>query len=224
MLLTSELKDIFPTEFINPSTAEQKVSKQIYRLLATGQPVPLESIASETDFSREDVQVFRAMLRRWPGVFYDSANRIVGYWGLTLKKMSHRFEVNGQALYTWCAWDTLFIPQILQSTSRVESTCPVTGKMIRLTVAPDRIEKRPPEDISMSFIVPGASGIRENLITNFCHYLHFFISPESAGKWSSENEGTFIMSLDDAFNLGQEKNKLQYPRTGEARAAERTSG
>lgn len=75
----------------------------------------------------------------------------------------------------------------------------------------------------MSFIVPGASGMRENLITNFCHYVHFFISPEAARKWASENEGTFIMSLDDAFDLGQDKNKLQYLRTGEARAAERTS-
>src|SRR5712692_6908171 len=98
------------------------------------------------------------MLKRWPGVFYDGANRIVGYWGLALGKMTHRFEVNGQTLYTWCAWDSLFIPQILQSTARVESTCPVTGEKIRLTVAPDRIEKRAPRDVSMSFIVPDASG------------------------------------------------------------------
>lgn len=222
MILTSDqLKDIFPTEFINLSAAQQTVSKQIYRLLASGQPVPLESIASETGLSLEDVQ---AILTRWPGVSYDDVNRIVGYWGLALGKTTHRFEVNGQTLYTWCAWDTLFIPQIIQSTARVESTCPVTGERIRLTVAPDRIEKRSPEDISMSFIAPGASNIHRNLITNFCRYVHFFISPFAGRKWSSENEGTFILSLDEAFNLGQQKNKLQYLRTGEARAAERTSG
>lgn len=219
MILTSDqLNDIFPTEFINLTAAQQKVSEQIYRLLASGQPVPLESIASKTDLSRADVQ---AILRRWPGVFYDDLNQIVGYWGLALAKTSHRFEVNGQALYTWCAWDTLFIPQIIQSTAQVGSTCAVTGEMIRLTVAPDRIERRAPKDISMSFIVPGVSGMRENLITNFCHYVHFFSSPEAGRKWSSDHEGTFIMSLDEAFNLGREKNKLQYLRTREVRVAER---
>jgi len=214
MILKSvQVKDIFPTEFINLGAAEQKVSVQIYRLLASGQPVPLESIASETGLSRQDVQ---AILKRWPGVFYDGADRIVGYWGLARGKMTHRFEVNGQTLYTWCAWDSLFIPQILQSSAQVESTCPVTGEKIRLTVAPDRIEKRAPRDVSMSFIVPDASGVRENPITNFCHYVHFFMSPEVGGRWCSENDGTFIMSLDDAFDLGQEKNKLQYLLSGEA--------
>src|SRR5260370_2777790 len=128
---TVEVTNIFPTEFINLSTAEQKVSVNLYSLLAGGHPVPVERIASTVNLSREEVQT---ILKRWPGVYYDDADRIVGYWGLALAKMSsHLFEVNGKTLYTWCAWDGLFIPAILKSTARITSACPVSGEDIRLS-------------------------------------------------------------------------------------------
>jgi hypothetical protein len=31
---------------------------------------------------------------------------------LAATAMHHRFEVDGRALSTWCAWDSLFIPEI----------------------------------------------------------------------------------------------------------------
>ncbi len=38
------------------------------------------------------------------------------YWGLAIAETKHRLEVDGRALYTWCAWDSLFLPEILQRT------------------------------------------------------------------------------------------------------------
>ncbi|MEW6208698.1 MAG: organomercurial lyase, partial [Acidobacteriota bacterium] len=133
--------NIFPVESIKLNTVEQLVSVQLYRLLASGQPVSIERLASEVKLPRDAVQV---ILEQWPGVFYDEAYCVVGYWGLALPKMSHRFEINGQVLYTWCAWDSLFIPEILGVTAQVESFCPVTGNKIRLTVAPDLVKHADP--------------------------------------------------------------------------------
>ncbi len=45
---------------------------------------------------------------------------------------------------------------------------------------------------------------------NFCHYVHFFSSAEAGGKWTAEHPGTFIMSIDDAYNLARVKNETQY--------------
>jgi alkylmercury lyase len=42
--------------------------------------------------------------------------------------MHHRFEINGLTLWTWCAWDSLFIPEILAQTARVASRDPETGE------------------------------------------------------------------------------------------------
>ena len=204
----TKVTDIFPSALFSLSTEEQRVSIAIYRLLAGGRPVTLERISSTTNLSQQAVQ---EIMKPWPGVYYDESGCIVGYWGLALAKMHHSFEVNSEALYTWCAWDGLFIPAILKSTARITSACPVTGEEIRLTVAPDRFEKSSSSNIFMSFITPERSELRENVILSFCHYVYFFTSTQTARKWSSEHQGTFILSLDEAFNLGQEKNKLQYP-------------
>lgn len=205
-----ELQEIigsFPDEFLKLSPEEQKVSIQLYRHLAEGQPASRERLAKTLNFSNE---VVNKILSQWSGVYYDDASHIVGYWGLAIPRMSHRFKVNGQTLYTWCAWDSLFIPKIIQKTVRVESTCPVTGDKIKLTVAPEGVKELDPAKTVMSFVTPKVGKIRENVILHFCHYVHFFSSSEAGSKWISEYEGTLILSVDEAHYLGRKKNETQY--------------
>ncbi|HWP48513.1 MAG TPA: alkylmercury lyase MerB [Candidatus Limnocylindrales bacterium] len=189
------------------SAEEQKVFVQIYRLLAVGQPVPHDKKPQTLHVSND---VVNDILSRWWGIYYDEKDRIIGFWGLTLKPMSHRFEVNGHTLYTWCAWDSLFIPEIIQKTARVESTCPVTGAKIRLTVTPKDVKQLDPAGAVMSFITPEAAKIRENVIANFCHYVYFFSSAEAGTTWISKTPGTFLLSIDEAYYLGRKKNEFQF--------------
>ena len=197
----------FPREFMNLSREEQQVSVQLYRLLAAGQPVPRQTVAKTLNLTEDAVN---QILDRWPGVYFDEGGRIIGYWGLALPNMAHRFAVNGQTLYTWCAWDSLFLPQILETTARVESRCPVTGEAIRLTVAPEGVRQLDPPGAVLSFVTPEEAKVRENVILNFCHYVYFFASAGAASKWVPENPGTFLLSLDDAYYLGRKKNSVQY--------------
>lgn len=46
-------------------------------------------------------------------VYPDGEGRVLGFGGLTVAPMHHRFEVGGRILWTWCAWDSLFIPGTL---------------------------------------------------------------------------------------------------------------
>src|SRR5690242_12427239 len=103
--LSDQIIGLFPAEYVKLSPAEQRLSIQLYRLLARGRPVPLENLASASNISIENV---RLSLERCPGVVYDDSGGVIGYWGLALSKMSHCFEVGDQMLYTWCAWDSLF--------------------------------------------------------------------------------------------------------------------
>lgn len=205
--MVAAVLDAFPQEFIRLSREEQALSVQLYRLLAGGEPVPRERIAKALNFSNELVN---GILDRWPGVLSDRQGRIIGYWGLALPEMAHRFVVDGRTLYTWCAWDSLFIPQILEQTARVESPCPVTGEKIRLTVTPAGVERLEPAAAVMSFMTPEQAKLRENVILNFCHYVYFFRSGEAGSKWVAENPGTFILSIAEAYALGQKKNANQY--------------
>ena len=60
---------------------DQNLSLELYRLLAQGQPVPREALAERANVSIETVGRF---LDRWPGVFSDPEQRVIGYWGLSI--------------------------------------------------------------------------------------------------------------------------------------------
>jgi alkylmercury lyase len=104
----------------------------------------------------------------------------------------------------------LFIPQILQTTARVESTCPVTGSKIRLTVTPEGVQQLEPAETVMSFVTPDSSKMREEVILHFCHYVYFFRSAETGAQWITQHPRTFLLSMEEAVELARKKNALQY--------------
>ena len=186
---------------------EASISVQLYRLLAEGRPVSRDELAEAAEVAPDTVE---EVLDAWPGVYTDDDQKIIGYWGLALSEMPHRFKVEGTQLYTWCAWDTLFIPEILQKTAMVESPCPVTKEIIRLTVSPREIENAEPNEIVVSLLLPDPNDFENNVISSFCHHIHFFRSEMEGTEWVNKYPGLFLVSLADAFRLGRMKNEMQY--------------
>ncbi len=185
----------------------KKISIALYRLLAEGEPVRPGELATKVGLDEKLVQ---EKLQSWPGVFFDEQERIQGYWGLAIAGMKHRFVGEGRTLYTWCAWDSLFLPEILQKTAQVSSSCPVTGETIRLRVSPYEIETVEPADMVMSFPGVDRMELGEDVVTNFCHFVHFFRSPDAANRWLEKHPGHLILSADDAFALARKNNALRY--------------
>ncbi len=197
-----------PREFHSLQRDEQRVSLQLYRLLAEGEPVSRSRIAETLGLPEASVNT---ILEQWPGVYFNEEGEVIGYWGLALPDMGHRFEVEGRLLYTWCAWDSLFIPELIRKTATVTSACPVTGETIRLTVDPGGIRTVHPAGTVMSFLTPPDESFREDVINQFCHYIHFFSSAEAGAQWCAGHQGTFLLPLDRAMELGRIKNRAQYP-------------
>ncbi len=186
--------------------AAQQIAVQTYRLLAEGMPVPPRAIAVRTHLPENHV---RETLKGWTGVFYDASGAVIGFWGLAVAPMPHRFAVDGRTLHTWCAWDSLFIPEILGRTARVESVDPVTKERISLAVGPGGVQDASPPAAVVSFLTPRTS-FDQDVIVNFCHFIHFFASEESGAKWVAAHPGTFLLSLDDAFALGRLTNRRNF--------------
>jgi len=46
--------------------------------------------------------------------------------------MPHALQFDGRTLYAWCAWDTLFLPELLGRPARVTSTDPVSEVILEL--------------------------------------------------------------------------------------------
>jgi alkylmercury lyase len=178
---------------------ERRLALAIYRLLAEGEPVRPEQIAERAGL---DQAVVDEALDEWPGVFRDREGRVVGFWGLSQPEMPHRFDVNGVRLHAWCAWDTLFLPALIGKTARVSSQCPVTGETISLTVAPDGVEALSPEGTVVSMLMP-ADDFDADVIQSFCHHVHFFATREAGEQWVAGREGAFLLTVPEAFRLGE---------------------
>lgn len=188
----------------------RRLSLELYRTLVEGAPVPRGVLARRLDVPQETVD---RILDSWPGVFSDSKRRVVGYWGLSLPSAyggPHRFTIDDRCFSAWCAWDTLFLPELLGRTARVESTSPHSRAPVRVTISPERVERVEPCEASMSFLVPDAAGVRNDVVANFCHFIHFFPSREAGESWTARRPGTFVLSIDDAYALGRRKNAAQY--------------
>jgi alkylmercury lyase len=181
---------------------DRSLARALYRALATGEPATEGTLATTVDRSTNDV---RATLASWPGVYRDDADRIIGFWGLSLVEMPHTLNINGTQLFAWCAWDTLFLPAVLDATARIESRDPHNGHTVRLTVDSDRVTDRSYPGMVVSFVLPEAP-LAGDVIADFCHYVHFFTDGRSASAWTAAHDGTFAVDLDDAFELGRRWN------------------
>lgn len=192
---------------------EQRVALGLYRELAKGTPVRREQLASALGMPTREVKEALEGNALSCLTLHDDQKAIVGFGGLAVVAMTHTLVVNGQKLYTWCAWDALFIPELLGTTADVESTCPETRSTVRLRVAPDGVEAVEPAETVVSFLMPDALRIEETAaetIKSFCHFVYFLVSPEVGHTWTERHPSTFVLPLDDAFVLARMLNMHRF--------------
>ncbi len=204
--LTGELAQKVGDAFPKLSAPEQRIAVGLYRLLAEGKPVSPDRVAQHLGLS---AALIREVINSWPAVYFDDEKNVVGFWGLALGEMPHRFKVAGRQLYTWCAWDSLFIPELLGKKAEVESTCPISGEIISLTVGPTGVENFSPDGAVVSFLSPTTS-FDMNIIASFCHYILFFSSEETGKKWIADHEDTSLLGVEDAYEIGRLFNRKAF--------------
>ncbi len=188
---------------IQPDTARLVV--RTLRRLAQGRPLSMtevDDLASDLDGAEEAVDFIRQMTEK------DDVGNVVGLVGLSLSDHPHDFEVDGQDLHAWCAWDTLFLPPLLGRTAHIVSKDPATGQEVRLKVTPDGVERAQPEDILVSVVVPAAeisaNGSAEQIQAIFCNFVHFFTTADAAAAWFAERDMPVrFLTLDEAVKLGR---------------------
>lgn len=203
----NKLVNLFVNTFPQLSVDDQHLTLKLYQLLAEGEPVSYSRLSKALGQSTD---VAKETLAQWPGVFYDESDRIVAFLGLSVEKTQHQLVVNGRTVYSWCAWDTLFIPGLLNTTVNISSICGASGEEVKLTASPSGIESVVPGDAVMSFIIPDENDLRENITANFCHFVYFFRSFKDGEAWISRHDGTFLLSLEEAFKVGQLVNAARY--------------
>jgi hypothetical protein len=67
---------------------EQPMALSLYPLLADAEPVSKQRLAEPAGESAEKVE---RLLSQWPGVYLDGHGCVVGFWGMALCDMPHRW-------------------------------------------------------------------------------------------------------------------------------------
>ncbi len=174
----------------------------LIRRLARGAPVAIGVLAGDAGLPEAEVT---GKLDRMPGVYRDEAGRVAGYFGITVAEIGkHRLHLDGHTVSAWCAWDTLFLPDVIGRTAQVTSRTPDHDDPVSLTVTPGGPRDVTPPGTVVTFVSPKADFIGDP-IAEFCHYVHFFPSAEAeaAAAWTAEHPGTFAVPLADAYQLAE---------------------
>jgi alkylmercury lyase len=187
---------------------ELKLSTQLLRLLAEGKPVSAEQAAKEVGLPLGQVEaVFSHFAAR--GGEFDEDGNLVGA-ALTLNPTPHQLTIDGRRLYAWCSLDTLFLPGLIGKTAEVQSSDPVNGEAIHLTVTPEGVTEFRPSSAVLSITVPGIScrsdgscGPETGPQSEACSQMHFFASRESAEAWLKDRPGIAVLSVDEAWRLAK---------------------
>jgi alkylmercury lyase len=175
-----------------PACDDAPLARALLRELGEGRPVSISTLDQRA----------RAVIGRWPNVERDGEGRVVAFSGLSLTPTAHRFGVGDRDLYTWCAWDTLFLPALLDRSASVRSRCPITGTEVRLTVTPNGIVGVDPPALRVSFPPPSTTSISD-ITATFCCHVHFLAGPAAADQWLNRHPGGAVLELDDAYELGR---------------------
>ncbi len=195
------LADAIAGAVVDLNEQERRIAVALYELLAQGDPVTPAALAAR---SSAPEAVVTGTLEAWPGVFRDDEARVVGFWGLAIPEMAHRFHADGgKPIYAWCALDPFLIVPVIDRPARVESTDPITGEPITMTVTPEGVEDVSPASAVVSFLTPEETKpFDQDVIQNFCNYVLNFASHESAERWASERDGIVLLPVHDAFQVG----------------------
>jgi hypothetical protein len=62
----------------------------------------------------------------------------------------------------------------------------------------------------MSFLLPEAASIQKDILSAFCCFVHFFPSQEAGESWVAQNDGAFLLSIEEGFAVAHRKNMMQY--------------
>jgi alkylmercury lyase len=191
------------------SPEEQRVGIVLLHELARGAPVTINQLAKALGMTAGAAESFVKAPALKPLLHADDEGRILAFGGLTGAPTHHKLTINGRNLWAWCAMDSLLHPELLDETAAIESRDPETGKLVRLTISPTRVESAEPKGIVVSWARSDtwdpstATGLRESA----CHFIFFFASRASAERWQAKHPDTVLLSLVEAFALGKRINE-----------------
>lgn len=191
------LQDIITVHTDTADTNQLKAFLPLVRFLRLrgSGPVTPEQLAIALRLPRVEVE---ALL--------PSSGLVVGPDGnIHLPPGPHQFHLDGETFGGWCALDTLLFALLMGRAAHIASTCPATGRPIRLTITEQgTVTDLDPASVVVSLRLPDEMTTASNAEETICVYGHFFTDREYAATWPDLHPEAVLLSAADAAHLARE--------------------
>lgn len=181
-----------------PGRSDAAVARPLLAALGLGRPVSVPQLARAAGLAEA---VVRDRLSRWSNVEYDHHGSVIAFAGLSLKPTAHSLNVRGRELFAWCAWDTLFLPSLLDAPAAIRSTCRETGAPVELRADAAGVRDARPSELWVTFPDPGTATTTD-IVTSFCCHVHFIAGTAAAASWEQAHHGGLVLDVENAYKLG----------------------
>ena len=151
----------------------------------------------------------RHLMRLIPkkAVDYDENGNVLAFAGLSLNETVHQLTMESKVLYTWCGFDSLFIPLLLGKDAEISTISPNDE---RVSFSLKKGEFQGSEDIVMSLVSVSASAMREDVRVVFCHNVNFFPNIESGTRYIEQHDDLTLVSIKEALKLAHRWNEVLF--------------
>ena len=122
-------------------------------------------------------------------------------WGITLLPTHHQFRLKERSLFTWCAFDTVLFPPLLQVEAHIQSVCEATNQPITFvaTRSAGIVDLLPATSV-LSLILPAERC--DCVRGTFCVQSLFFQTEEAASSWMALHPDSVLLAVEEAAVLG----------------------
>ncbi len=189
---------------------EQVFAVGLYDQLSAGRPVTQGQMSETLDWTEKKVT---GMFDELPSVYldYDEDGNVSDWGGFGLDGGNNRFNIRGNEMFAWCAWDALFVPAVVGEPAQVTAVDAEDGSEVSLTVTPSGVEDISPAGAVMTFALPGMKAFPRFEEFSFQRTVFFFGSEYSARRWLGKNPGPELITIEEGFELGRTMNRIRFP-------------
>lgn len=171
--------------------------------LADGLPADADHLAAATGLDHHEVQQRIAAAE---ATGYETRDGAIIGAALTLNPTAHQFTVRGHQLHTWCGFDALFLPILLDEPATARSTCPVTGDPIHLAIGPDGTAAHvEPATTHVAIVGPEIAACCDTTGpgSDVCTQMPFLSSAQAGQTWLKGRSGVAVVDLDTALEVAR---------------------
>ncbi len=168
-----------------------------FPLLARGEPLTVGQIANAVGVDDHEVE---AALSKARCAFNDSG-RLIDLFGMRLTPGYHRVEIDGKAVFSCCALWAHVIPKLIDRVVLIESVDPQSRELVRLEIAPGKVQSIDPGTALATMAVADAVSIEQDVGLAFCRHVRHFASSNSAHEFAAGSRSCRVVDIEQLHEI-----------------------